>query len=356
MIKYQVRSKELIDVVNELTSGRLIKSPYFQRNLVWRLIHKVDFIKTILLGLPFPQIFIAKGEIDVETMTTHSCVVDGQQRLTAIQQFIANDFDVDGILFKDLKKREKEDFLKYQVPIIDLDIKKDDPTLKEIFRRLNRTFYALSNIERQSTEFAASDLMLISKVLTDELFFERDSSPESGGRELDPLIPAEIIKIAKSLNLSNFQNLVLDSGVFTNLEIARKVHLNFVLNVMATCVSGWYNRNSGVSRLLESDNPGFDKYAEFAEGLDDIAGFILRMKMKPTSYWLNKANIYSLIIVLYVNRNKLKTYKPGTLYDRLKDFESHITDEYAAAAKEAVNNKRERMLRHSKLQAVLFAA
>ena len=47
MIRYQVRSKELIDLVNEIKSKRLIMSPYFQRNLVWRVIHKVDFIKTI---------------------------------------------------------------------------------------------------------------------------------------------------------------------------------------------------------------------------------------------------------------------------------------------------------------------
>ena len=57
MTKYQVRSRELIDLVNEIRSKRLIMSPYFQRNLVWRLVHKVDFIKTILLGYPFPQIF-----------------------------------------------------------------------------------------------------------------------------------------------------------------------------------------------------------------------------------------------------------------------------------------------------------
>ena len=47
MMKYQVRSKDLMDVINEIDGRRLILSPYFQRNLVWRLIHKIDFIKTI---------------------------------------------------------------------------------------------------------------------------------------------------------------------------------------------------------------------------------------------------------------------------------------------------------------------
>ncbi len=97
MTKYQVRSRELIDLVNEIRSKRLIMSPYFQRNLVWRLVHKVDFIKTILLGYPFPQIFIARGNIDLETMTTTSCIVDGQQRMNSISEYLKDQFKVDNI-------------------------------------------------------------------------------------------------------------------------------------------------------------------------------------------------------------------------------------------------------------------
>ena len=139
MIKYQVRSKDLIDVVNEVKSRRLIMSPYFQRNLVWRQIHKIDFIKTILLGYPFPQIFIAKGNIDLATMTTTSCIVDGQQRMNTIFEYVKGEFKVDNKFFDDLDVKEKETFLKYQIPIIDLDIDNNDPEIIEIFQRLNRT-------------------------------------------------------------------------------------------------------------------------------------------------------------------------------------------------------------------------
>ena len=357
MIKYQVRSKELIDVMNELTHKRLIKSPYFQRNLVWRDIHKIDFIKTITLGLPIPQIFIAKGEIDVESMTTHSCVVDGQQRLTAIQQFIAGDFNVDGIAYKDLGKDKKEEFLKYQVPIIDLDIKQSDPLLKEIFKRLNRTFYALSNIEKQATEYAASDFMLIAKALTDQLFFEKEQNNELGERELDPLIPSGIITKAKKLKVPKFQYLILETGAFTVHEIARKVHLSFVLNIIATCISGWYNRNVGVIRLLELSEPeiDFDGYIALSLELEKIANFIILMKLKSNSYWLNKANLYSLIVLLYQRRNELQRLTPEDIYNCLKKLENNLPPTYAEAAKEAVNNKKERMVRNDILEKALFA-
>ncbi len=355
MIRYQVRSKELIDVVNELTSKRLIKSPYFQRNLVWRLIHKVDFIRTILKGLPFPQIFIAKGEIDVESMTTHSCVVDGQQRLTAIQQFVAGDFDVDGLEFRSMEKQAKEDFLKYQVPIIDLDIKQDDELLKEIFRRLNRTFYSLSAIERLATEYAASELMLLAKAMTDELFYVRGAEDDNV-RELDPLISPEIIAKAKSLDLEKFQSLILDTGAFSNYEIARKVHLSFVLNVVATCVSGWYNRNSGFTRLLDSEQVSFDEYSAVGQDLNTVAGAILKLRLKSTSYWMNKANLFSLIIVIYRNLNRLSEVKPSEVTRRLVALEGGLPPAYVDAAKEAVNNKRERMLRHETLEVAIFGS
>jgi uncharacterized protein with ParB-like and HNH nuclease domain len=77
MIKYAIRARQLIDIVGDVKHCKIIISPYFQRNLVWRLIHKQDFVKTILLGYPFPQIFLAKGGINVDELTSTSLIVDG---------------------------------------------------------------------------------------------------------------------------------------------------------------------------------------------------------------------------------------------------------------------------------------
>src|SRR5690606_6536932 len=110
MIDYRVRSVSLLNLVNDVRKGTLIPDAYFQRNLVWREIHNKDFIKTILLGFPFPQIFISKGKVDIERMTTISCIVDGQQRTNAIIKFIENDFDVDGQFYSDLTPDEQSSF------------------------------------------------------------------------------------------------------------------------------------------------------------------------------------------------------------------------------------------------------
>ena len=118
--------------MNDVRGGQLIPDAYFQRNLVWREIHKKDFISTILLGYPFPQIFISKGTIDVVSMSTVSCIVDGQQRTNAIVGYIDGEFSVNGRLYSDLSEAEKAKFLKYEIAVIELDLENNDPIVQEI--------------------------------------------------------------------------------------------------------------------------------------------------------------------------------------------------------------------------------
>src|SRR5690606_22906791 len=167
---------------------------YFQRNLVWREIHKIDFIKTILLGLPFPQIFISKGKVNVETMSTVSCIVDGQQRSNAIIEFIDDVFAVDGKLYSDLDGSKKSEFLKYEVAVIELDLENDDPKVKEIFQRINRTSNSLTSIEKMASEFSTSCYMLVAKFLSDQIDVDKANLDDF---KEDPNIPDDFYDWAK---------------------------------------------------------------------------------------------------------------------------------------------------------------
>ena len=227
MIRYNIRSRPIIDIVQDVQRRRLILSPFFQRNLVWRGVHKRDFLDTILRGYPFPQIFIAKGQIDVDRMINTSCIVDGQQRVTAIYDFVNGDFQFDGKHFKDFSLAERESFLKYEVPVIDLDMNEDDPALIDVFKRLNRTYYSLSQTERLSTEFSSSEFMLVAKLLTGQLFdrngkIEFDTTLERGDsldKEqqfiFDPNIPSDFFNWAEESSVKNYQSLMLKKGIFT---------------------------------------------------------------------------------------------------------------------------------------------
>ncbi len=355
MIKYQVRSKELIDLVNEIKFKRLILSPYFQRNLVWRQLHKDDFIKTILMGYPFPQIFIARGSIDLENMSTTSCIVDGQQRSNAIVEFVNDKFAVDGKRFSELDATARESFLKYQVPIIDLDISNDDPQIKEIFKRLNRTFYSLSTIEKWATEYASSEFMLIAKLLSiKERSADSEEEYEPSALSIDPSIPATFIEWSQAQSLAFFPKLLNEVGIFSPYELTRKVHLMYTLNVIATFIGGFYNRNElAISYLQEFSESVPDKDRLLAT-MERAAKVVLELGLEPGSYWLTKANIFSLLCLFSRSIDAVEQIAPGSLRDNLGLLLSNLPDFYKIAAKEGVNNRKERLERNGVLSAALL--
>lgn len=354
MIKYNVRSRQLVDVVNDIKDKKIIISPYFQRKMVWRTIHKIDFIKTILIGFPFPEIFIARGDLDIERMTTTSCIVDGQQRLNSIIEYINDKYEVDGKVYSKLQVDEKEKFLKYEIAIIELDMKHDDPQIKDIFKRLNRTFYSLSNIEKISSEFAPSEFMLVAKLLSKELDIINNNKEILGtdldfDLEFDPNIPREFIKWANGKSTKNINKLIIESGIFSSYEISRQVHLNFMLNILGIILTGFFNRNIDRS-ILEQYANNFKLKDEIVDKLDNIASIILRLKLRKDSYWLNKANIFSLIIAFYNNYNRIILIGEKEIKKELEYFEKDIPQEYSLSAKEGVNNKKERLTRNKYIE------
>lgn len=343
----------LIDVVSDIRRGKLVMSPYFQRKLVWRLTHKVDFIKTILLGYPFPEIFIAEGDLDVESMTSRDFLVDGQQRLNSIIEYIGNKFDVDGKLFDQMDSTKKEEFLKYEIAIIDLDLNHNDPTVIEVFKRLNRTFYSLTYIEKLSTEYAPCEMMLLAKLISGELKTNEDKINEENWDpdienfdclDFDPSIPIDFVEWSKNVNVIKINELITKTSVFSSYEISRQVHLMFSLNVLGTIKEGIFTRNVG-REMLDRYSDKFDSKDEIIRNLERVSEKILKLRLKKDSYWYNKANLFSLVIGFYNNFDKIINLPEAEIKETLVNFENDVPEDFRLAAKEGVNNRKEREIR-----------
>jgi len=355
MIRYAVRTRQIVDLVSEIRRRSLNLSPYFQRNLVWRSVHKADFIETILRGYPFPQIFIARGTIDTETMTSTSSVVDGQQRMNAILGYIDGTFAVTGKRFGDLTPAEKEEFLKYEVAVIDLDLKDDDPQIVEIFKRLNRTFYSLSNIERFSTEYASSEFMLVAKFMCGELQLPGQVEDDDAvAASQDSNIPIEFVSWALTHETKGFAEMLLDGKIFSPYETARMVHLMFTLNLLTTYLFGFYNRNEKAREYLNEYAQAFPEKDRVVATLEKAAELFLRMRFSKGSVWIRKANAFSILVALASNMDDAVKLGPKPIKERLDAFASNLPEEYELAAREAVNNRKERVLRNDWLVGVMF--
>ena len=148
-IKPSVTNPTVADIYQMIDQGKLILRPDFQRKFVWTHEHQEEFIDTLLSGLPFPEIYVCEGDIDIQKMKTIRHVIDGQQRLTTIRNYIEGKHEkpLSKIqTYQSLSDPQKKQFLSYQIVMRDIG-KVDEKTIREIFRRINLTKFKLDDIE-----------------------------------------------------------------------------------------------------------------------------------------------------------------------------------------------------------------
>lgn len=136
--------------------GQLQLSAEFQRNAIWSRPAKAYLVDTILTENPIPVLYFQKG-ISAQTNRVEYTVVDGQQRLNAIFQFMDNRFSLTESdpastwsrrRWKTLDESDKLRFLSYDLVIQEL-AGYNSTSIRDMFRRMNRYVVALNPQERR---------------------------------------------------------------------------------------------------------------------------------------------------------------------------------------------------------------
>lgn len=78
--------------------------PDWQRGLVWTNEQKVAFIESAWLGIPLGT--YSYNQAPLGSVYDH-LLIDGQQRMSAIQDYIEGEFSVFGLLFSELEPRDE---------------------------------------------------------------------------------------------------------------------------------------------------------------------------------------------------------------------------------------------------------
>lgn len=288
-------SVKLIDLYNKIDSGALEIRPFFQRKLVWKKQHKYAFIETILLNFPFPEIYIASKDVDVETLQAKEVVVDGQQRLSTIVDYIKRQGDFQNQTkvspFDDLSIEDKKDFLNYSITVKDLkDIGMDKIT--EVFERINSTDYSLNANERLNARYGEGEFAIFCKLLV-----ENEFNPNEDETEI--IISPEIRK--KVINFFR------DNKVFSENDIKRMFDSQYIMLIAATYLEGTYfGRSKRIDYYLEHNNPEFKNYKDILNLLLNSINIISQLNLSPDSYWFNKANLFTLLVELsHIDSNKI---------------------------------------------------
>ncbi|GAB0154396.1 hypothetical protein MnBA_37960 [Marinobacterium sp. BA1] len=82
--------------------------PQFQRPLVWSRAQQVAFIESAWLGLPLGTYTLHEEDWDDsgKALPFSGCVIDGQQRLTALEQYWDDQFTVFDLYWSELDHRD----------------------------------------------------------------------------------------------------------------------------------------------------------------------------------------------------------------------------------------------------------
>jgi len=348
-------NQKIIELFQKLQSAKLNKAPDYQRKKVWRRQHKIEFIDTILRNFPFPEIYVAPQKVDTQKLELTEQIVDGQQRLTTIQDYI-NGTDVFAqktsiASFKDLTTVEKEDFLNYEVSVRYLKNATEDQ-IKEIFQRINRTDYALNRMERFHAVWGDSELVCLAKQITEK---ELEINLDVLDYKVDSADRDWLVKFFVTGDDEG------GDGLFSEAEVNRMLGLQYVLVLLVTMIRGeYFNRNSYIEESVKAYNEKVPDAALLLARLVETTKFISDLGLADGSFWTNQSSLLTMIV-------EISKYDPTKL-DKAKLLETLATLEesvksgnppdpkaadYYQLTREAVNAKKSRDKRAAYLAEIL---
>jgi hypothetical protein len=344
-------NSKIIELYNKMRAGQISINSDYQRKLVWKKQHKFDFIDTILRNYPFPEIYLAPGSLDQEKLILVDEIVDGQQRLTTIRDYI-NGVDVFSLpklpiaRFSELSAPEKTSFLNYEVSIRYLK-SVSQTQIRDIFQRINKTDYALNTTERLNAQWGESEFICFCKQIVE---------PEFDSEAVQYIIdPAN-----RSIFLSFFHGEDDDESIFSPTDRTRMIAVQYMMTVIATMDFGeYFARNERVAYYIKSFNDAFPQAGGLENRLVRVVQFIQKLRLERTSRWFNKANLLTLLVEL--DKAEVEEIDPEMLSELLSQLNQRwMLDEvglnessplsiqevvYIGYAREAVNQKAAREFR-----------
>ena len=316
--------RELISMVKE---GKLIPRPEFQRRLVWTRDDKNHFLNSILRGYPFPEIYFADGDVDLETGQGTQLLVDGLQRVSTITQYFSGDPELKLTTvpaYKDLSEDAKRNFLQYDVSVRDLGSITKETTI-EVFKRINATKYSLLDIEVNNAVYAGALKQFAAQVAESDFF--------------------------------------KDKKVFSAADYKRMGDLRFALLIVGTMIEGYSNRDDAFEALLDRYNDDFPLSEELRGRLDQVFSFIEECGFSIESRIWRKADLFTFIVELDKCLVRGLKLEPSIIVDSVSDFfdridtgdldQRELTGIYYKAALQASNDRVNRLRRGVIMQGII---
>lgn len=295
MDKFLSISLKNIAWFNDINSaGCLNMKPSYQRNIVWTDRQKSYLIDSILNGYPIPEIYIQE-EID-ENGKSNYIIVDGQQRMRAVLEFLDDQYplnkedspEFNGAYFKDLNPDQKRAFFRYNFVVRALpELEEDD--IREIFKRLNRNVMNLNKQELRNAVYSGPLIRMVTEIAENDVWG--------------------------------------DLRLFTANDVRRMLDEEYISELALAIVYGIQNKKVNLEKFYEETEVEFPQEADIRtlftlilNQLAPIANLLSRTR------WKNKTDFYTLFntLVKFSDKLPVEGERLTLLNDRLAFFSEEV--------------------------------
>ncbi|MFD5635234.1 DUF262 domain-containing protein [Streptomyces sp. NPDC127077] len=286
-MKTTATNKRVRELITAITNNTLIPQPEFQRRLVWTNRHKQEFIKTVLEGLPFPEIFLCDGETDLQTGIGTQQIVDGQQRITTLYQYFRSSPDLrlgDLTAYSNLDETTQHSFLNYEVVVRDLG-ELTIQQVRNVFYRMNSTNYGLNTMEVNNARFDGA-LKRAAEEISSWHFFE-------------------------------------EHRTFTAVDYRRMGDVRWCLTVLITVISGYFSRDVEHEKFLRQYNDDFPLKDQALAGLSAALILLESLEIERGSRAWQKNDLFTLLVEI-VRLGPESCSNPDGLTEALNLFYSSV--------------------------------
>ena len=273
-------------IMELMDSGLIDISPDYQRNRVWKNGKKKSLlIESLMLRIPIPAFYFYENE------DTKFQVIDGQQRLFTIHEFVNNEFKLSGLeylidackgkYFKELDIKYQQRIFRTQLAVNILDARSPRGVVYDIFRRINTGGMKLNPQEMRNAICSQSVRNFLKKSINNENYLRATK-----GRVKDERMDAQELVLRF---YAFYRNYNYDAG---------KLNFNY------SSISQMLDDN--IDSLKECSQEEFDiLYAKFDEAMRRVyAAFGDYCFIKV----INKNGNVSLPSRLYINKSLFTAY------------------------------------------------
>lgn len=257
------------DVINLENKGELNLSPWYQRRSVWIRAQQAYLINTLLESKPIPALYI-RHTLDLENEKSIREVVDGQQRTRAILAYCENKFKARHpaysklMLFRELKRQEREKFLLTALPVGYL-LGASDADVIDIFARINSVAKTLNPQEKRNALFSGEFKQFC---------------------------------VSQSVDRTEFWR---EYGIFSGNDIARMTEVQFISDLVVNMLDGLTDFSaSKLNKCYRDFDENFPHGDEIRQRLDRVFDFLISLEPEVISdtIFQRQPIFFSLFLVL----------------------------------------------------------